>query len=44
MKKFIGDISFLIFLWANNMTEREHWETIYQQEKECREGKFYNNG
>ena len=36
-KKFIGKISWGLFLWSICRTQDEYWEEIYQQEKRFKE-------
>jgi len=33
IKMFLASIGWKIFIWGNNYTEEEYWESIYQQEK-----------
>lgn len=33
IKMFLASIGWKIFIWGNDFTEEEYWESIYQQEK-----------
>ena len=32
LKQFIASIGWKLFIWGNNYTQEEYWESIYQQE------------
>lgn len=33
IRNFIGGISWRLFLWSINKTDKEYWKAIYRQEK-----------
>lgn len=37
IKQLMAGIGFRLFIWANETTEEQYWEEIYQQEKALKE-------
>lgn len=37
LKNWIASIGWKLFIWGNNTTEEEYWESIYEQELSHRE-------